>query len=70
MFGKHHVDTTETRSRKVAQFETEFPGIAHSEALDCLITAGWDLAKARQIVAMAQAAEEPLYLFLAMLEQK
>jgi hypothetical protein len=70
MFGFHKVSAAEERNRKVAQFEAEFPGIAHSEALDCLITAGWDLAKARQIVAMAQAAEEPLYLFLAMMEQK
>lgn len=70
IFGKHHVDNLETRSRKVAQFEAEYPNISHSEALDCLITAGWDLAKARQIVVMALAAETPLYMFLAMMEQK
>lgn len=69
MFGRRHVDNLESRSRKLAQFEVEYPNVSHCEALDCLITAGWDIAKARQIVSMALASEMPLHLFLAMMEQ-
>ena len=70
IFGKHRLDRAEERDRKRDALVREYPQLSNGEIIDLLIAAKWDLEMARKIVAMALAAETPLYLFLAMMEQK